>query len=298
MVGRGERLITGDALAFARLAKLPLAAFIALSTLFGAIVAAGRPTLEIFPVVLGVFLVACGGATLNSLQERSLDGTMQRTRERPLPAGKVRPMVALRQALLLIAAGILLLALACEDHWSLLLTATAVVFYNGVYTPLKTRSTLAIIPGLISGALPSYIGWVGGGGEFLTFPAILLICLLVLWQVPHFHLILLANQEDYHASPLPHLLRRLSEAGLRRLFIPWVGALACVMMMFAVVPQAMASLYRAAVVANALLLVLCFLQLGRIATEKSYRYLFLCMNVFFMLHMGIVATGRIFGALE
>lgn len=293
MAGRGERLIAGDALAFARLAKLPLAAFIALSTLFGAIVAAGRPTLEIVAMVLGVLLVACGGATLNSLQERTLDGTMRRTRERPLPAGQVRPRQALWQALLLLAAGLFLVA-AGKDPWPLLLTATAVVFYNGIYTPLKTRSALAIIPGLISGALPPYIGWIGGGGEFLAFPAILLIILLVLWQVPHFHLILLANQEDYHLSPLPHLLRRLSEAGLRRLFIPWVGSLACVMMMFAVLPHVMANSYRVAVVANALLLVLSFLQLGRVATEKRYRYLFLCMNLFFMLHMGIVATGRIF----
>lgn len=297
MVGRGGRLIAGETLAYTQLAKLPLAAFIALSTLFGAVAAMGRPTLQIVPVVLGVFLAASGGATLNSLQERTLDGTMRRTRERPLPAGKVRPGMALGQALLLLAAGILLLALSCEDYWPLVLTAIAVVFYNGVYTPLKTRSALAIIPGLISGALPPYIGWIGGGGEFLAFPAILLIFLLVLWQVPHFHLILLANQEDYRESPLPHLLRRLSEAGLRRLFIPWVGSLACVMMMFAVVPQAMGNAYRIAVVANALLLVLCFLQLGRVATETRYRYLFLCMNLFFMLHMGIVATGRIIGSM-
>jgi heme o synthase len=297
MAGRGERLIAGEILAFARLAKLPLAAFIALSTLFGAIVAAGRLTLEIGAVVFGVFLVACGGATLNSLQERTLDGTMRRTRERPLPAGQISPREALWQALLLIAAGMLLQAVACENPWPLLLTTIAVIFYNGIYTPLKTRSSLAIIPGLISGSLPPYIGWIGGGGEVLAFPAILLIFLLVLWQVPHFHLILLANQEDYHASPLPHLLRRLSEAGLRRLFIPWVGSLACVMMMFAILPQAMSSSYRIAIVANALLLVLSFLQLGRIATEKRYRYLFLCMNVFFMLHMGIVATGRIFGTM-
>lgn len=297
MAGQGERLIAGVSLAYARLAKLPLAAFIALSTLFGAIVAAGRPTLEIVPVVLGVLLVACGGATLNSLQERTLDGTMRRTRERPLPAGQISAREALWQAVLLIAAGILLQAVACKEVWPLLLTATAVVFYNGVYTPMKSRSILAIVPGLISGALPPYIGWIGGGGEFLAFPAVLLIFLLILWQVPHFHLILLANKEDYHASPHPHLLRRLSEAGLRRLFIPWVGALACVMMMFAVLPQAMTNSCRVAVVANALLLVLCFLRLGRIATEKRYRYLFLCMNVFFMLHMGVVATGRIIGTM-
>jgi protoheme IX farnesyltransferase len=297
MAGRGERLIPIDALAFARLAKLPLAAFIALSTLFGAIVAGGRPTLEIVPVVLGVLFVACGGATLNSLQERSLDATMQRTRERPLPAGQVRPAQALWQAVLLIGGGMLLQAVACKNPWPLLLTATALLFYNGVYTPLKSRTTYAIIPGLISGALPPYIGWIGGGGEFLAFLAILLIVLLVLWQVPHFHLILLANQEDYHASPLPHLLRRLSEASLRRLFIPWVGSLACVMMMFAVVPQAMTNLCRIAVVANALVLVLCFLQLDRVATEKRYHYLFLCMNVFLVLHMGFVATGRILGTM-
>lgn len=292
MAGRGGRLTTiVDLWAAARLAKLALSAFIALTTLFGAILAAGLPTWEMLPLVAGVFFVTTGGATLNSWQERRLDGTMRRTSRRPLPSGQLSSAFAMRMAIILISGGLLLLA-----WWSgptvLMLTLAAVLVYNGLYTPLKQRTSLAIIPGMVSGALPPYIGWLGGGGEASDFPGLLLLALLVLWQVPHFHLILLENQDDYRQSTLPHLLGILSESRLRRLFVPWIGALACTMMMFAVLPQPMAGFFRGAVVVNGLLLVLCFFRIGSVCRDYIEKSPFFILNLFLASHMGLVAVGR------
>jgi len=293
VAGRGGRLTTIDFWASARLAKLPLSSFIALTTLFGAILAAGLPTWEMLPLVAGVFFVTTGGATLNSWQERGLDRTMRRTSGRPLPSGKLSPAYALGMAITLIAGGLSLLAWLPSPP-VVFLTLAAVVTYNGLYTPLKQRTSLAIIPGMISGALPPYIGWIGGGGEAGDFPGLLLLALLVLWQVPHFHLILLGNQADYRQSSLPHLLGLISEAGVRRLFIPWVGALACTMVMFAILPRPMVGFLRGAVVVNALLLLWCFFRVpvpddGRKHNENST---FLILNLFLASHMGLVAVAR------
>lgn len=294
MAGRGEQLKVGDVPALARLAKLPLAAFIALSTLFGGLVASGKLAPGLLSVALGVLLAASAGASLNSLQERDLDGTMCRTRDRPLPAGKLSPTHALWQAMVLFTVGGLVLRWATEGMGALLLTMVAVFLYNGLYTPLKQRTILAIIPGLASGALPPYIGWIAGGGEPLAFSAMLLVALLVLWQVPHFHLILLANQEDYRHSSLPHLLRDFSETGLRRLFIPWVGALALAMMMFAVLPQPLANPFRLAVIGNALLLLFFFFRRGTVTRTNGYHGLFRILNLSLAVHMAVVAIGRMF----
>lgn len=295
MAGRGGRLTAIDLRASARLAKLPLSAFIALTTLFGAILAAGLPSWEMLPLVAGVLFVASGGATLNSWQERDLDRTMRRTSGRPLPSGQLSPSYAIRMAMTLVASGLLLLA-GLGALLVFLLTLAALLIYNGLYTPLKQRTSLAIVPGMISGALPPYIGWIGGGGAAGDFPGLLLLALLVLWQVPHFHLILLENQADYRQSSFPHLLSLLPEAGVRRLFIPWVGALACTMMMFAILPQPMAGFFRGAVVVNALLLVLGFFRLAAVWRKDEENSPFFVLNLFLASHIGLVAVGRMVAA--
>lgn len=291
MAGRGRQL-TGALFPYLRLAKLPLCFLVGLSALFGAMVAGGTPGRATIVTVFGVFLAACGAASLNSLQEKELDGAMRRTRERPLPRGEIGTLVAGVQAGLLLTFALALL-LAAGTAPTTLLTATAVLLYNGVYTPLKRTTSLAIVPGLLSGALPPYIGWLAGGGAPLAFAALLLFALLVLWQVPHVHLILLDNSEDYRCGPLPTLLTCLTAPGLHRLLLPWVGGLVCLMMMFAVLPLAMPTAYRIAIVANALLLPLVLLPLAARARKGGYRSLFLVLNLFILLHMGVVAAGRV-----
>ncbi len=282
-------------LARLRLAKGLLCLFVGGATLFGAILADPVVSLRLVGVAGAVFLVASGAASLNSLQEQQLDGEMARTRDRPLPTGLLTPRQAGSQAIILIAAGLVVLVATTVEVWPAALTGIAVVLYNGVYTPLKKKTILAIVPGAICGAMPAYIGWLAGGGEVVAFPAILLFATFVLWQVPHFWLVLLIHREDYAAASLPNLLKQVEEDSLRRFFIPWIGALASMMLMFATLPYPLPPAARGALMVNALLLPTVFFYWLRLSTTSNYRLLFIVLNGALLLHMVILGAGRVLG---
>ncbi len=278
-----------------RLAKIPLCLLIGSAAFFGAILANPVVSPQILFVVGGVFFVATGAASLNSLQERHLDGKMGRTKDRPLPAGQLTPRQAGLQACILFFCGFLLLFIKTADPLPAVITASAVILYNGIYTPLKRISVLAIIPGAICGALPAYIGWLAGGGEGLGFTALLLFTLFVLWQIPHFWLILLNYQDDYAAGRLPNLLNQFRENTLKRLFITWIGALAFIMLMFAILPYPLANAARYGVVINALSLAGIFFLWLKLRKSDDYRLLFVALNCALLVHMVILAVGRVMG---
>jgi heme o synthase len=279
-----------------RLAKLGLCLFIGSAVLFGAVLADPTITLRTFLVVGGVFFVAAGAASLNSLQELVLDGEMARTKDRPLPAGQLTAGQAGRQACVLLLGGFIVLLLDTTHCMPAAITALAVALYNGIYTPLKKVSVLAMVPGAICGALPAYIGWLAGGGKAVGFTAILLLALFILWQIPHFWLVLLTYPEDYVPGRLPNLLNQLRERSLKRLFIPWIGALAACMLMFAILPCAMADAARYAVVVNALCLPGFFFLWLRREKNSQYCVLFIALNCALLIHMSVLVVGRIAGA--
>lgn len=278
-----------------RLAKILLCLLIGSAALFGAILADPVVSPRILLVVGGIFLVATGAASLNSLQELGLDGKMGRTKGRPLPVGQLSPQQAGWQAFILILGGLLLLFIKTSDPLPMVITASAVILYNGIYTPLKKITVLAIIPGAMCGALPAYIGWLAGGGEGCGFTAILLLALFVVWQIPHFWLILLRYQEEYVAGKLPNLLHQLQENTLKRLFITWIGALACIMLMFAALPYPLATVARYGVVINALCLPGIFFAWLKLRTHDDYSLLFVVLNCALFIHMVILAVGRVVG---
>ena len=278
-----------------RLAKVLLCLLIGSAALFGAILADPVVSPRILLVVGGIFLVATGAASLNSLQELGLDGKMGRTKGRPLPVGQLSPQQAGWQAFILILGGLLLLFIKTSDPLPMVITASAVILYNGIYTPLKKITVLAIIPGAMCGALPAYIGWLAGGGEGFGFTAILLLALFVLWQIPHFWLILLRYRDEYAASKLPNLLHQFQENTLKRLFITWIGALAFIMLMFAVLPYPLATVARYGVVFNALCLPGIFFAWLTLRTHDDYSLLFVVLNCALFIHMVILAVGRVVG---
>lgn len=282
-------------LARLRLAKGLLCLFIGIATLFGAILADPAPSLRLAGAACAVFLVAGGAASLNSLQEQQLDKEMARTRDRPMPAGTLSPRQAGCQATVLLASGLLLLAATTARFLPLVLAGVAVVLYNGVYTPLKKKTILAIVPGAVCGAMPAYIGWLAGGGGAVAFPAILVFATFVLWQVPHFWLVLLIYREDYAAASLPSLLKEVKEDSLRRFFVPWIGSLASMMLMFTALPYPLPPAARGALGLNALLLPAVFFCRLRLATTSNYRLMFMVLNGALLLHMVILGFGRVLG---
>jgi heme o synthase len=154
--------------------------------------------LTLFHTLLGTGLLASGTATLNQWIEREADGKMRRTRERPLPSGRMHEERALQFGLLISAAGFFDLQLAVNPL-AALLGAVTLGSYLFVYTPLKQRSPHSTTIGAIPGAMPPLIGYAAASGT-LTWDAWILFAILFLWQFPHFYAIAWMYREDYERA--------------------------------------------------------------------------------------------------
>jgi protoheme IX farnesyltransferase len=155
----------------------------------------GLNFLLLFHAILGTGLVAAGASALNQYFERDLDARMMRTRNRPLPDGRLVPSEALVFSALISAAGVFYLALFVNLLTALIGAAT-LFGYIAVYTPLKTRTTLCTLIGAFPGAAPPVMGWTAARGEVDTV-ALSLFAILFLWQMPHFFAIAWIFTEDY-----------------------------------------------------------------------------------------------------
>lgn len=173
----------------------------------------------------GVALLAAGGSALNQVLERDLDGLMERTRQRPLPSGKLTLPAATAIGGVCITIGLLLLG----RPGGLLppfLGAGALAWYLGVYTPLKRRTDLALLAGAVSGAVPPVIGWVVTGGSAADYRVVLLAGLLYLWQIPHFWLLQRRHGEEYQRAGIPLFAPGATAGACSPVFGIWMGALA------------------------------------------------------------------------
>ncbi|MBC8167113.1 MAG: protoheme IX farnesyltransferase [Bryobacteraceae bacterium] len=145
--------------------------------------------------IVGTGLIASGTAALNQWMERDEDSKMNRTRHRPLPAGRLIPANAFWFAVGLSVLGFAELWLGAN-----LLTALLGFFtlatYLFVYTPLKRITHHSTTLGAIPGAMPPVIGFAAARGE-LTVEALALFAILFLWQFPHFYAIAWMYRDDY-----------------------------------------------------------------------------------------------------
>jgi protoheme IX farnesyltransferase len=154
-------------------------------------IGAARTALLLF----GTALLVGSANTLNCWYERETDGLMIRTRNRPLPAGRVDPWIALSLGILCGVFAIPILALAVNPLTALL-GAIAHASYVLVYTPLKRMSPWALEVGAIPGAIPPLMGWTAATGT-LSLPGWFLFGILFFWQIPHFLAIAIYLEEDY-----------------------------------------------------------------------------------------------------
>ncbi len=209
------------------LGKVRIAVLSTASTATGWLLASRSFSFAMLPVVAGVFLLAAGAGALNQYQERDLDALMLRTMRRPIPSGRMRARTALAIALALVVLGAACLA---SNPIAMLLGLFTVLWYNGVYTPLKRVSAFAAIPGGVVGSVPPLIGWTAAGGN-PTDPRILAVAFFFfVWQVPHFWLLLLRIGDDYARAGLPTLTRVFTRRQLARIVYVWMiaTAVACV----------------------------------------------------------------------
>lgn len=278
-----------------QLAKVPLCLLIGCSTAFGAVLSPHSSLHSACVLGFGVMFVAMSGATLNSLQERDVDRALKRTASRPLITNRVTPQFAIYQSVILVVTGLLLLGStdAAPEIVSVL-AVLSLAMYNCLYTWLKQKTVLAIIPGAVCGAMPPVIGWTGAGGPLQSYMAFLLFTLLFLWQVPHFCLILLCHKDDYLTAQQPTLIHLFKERGVRRLSAVWICGLALVMMLFPFAVEMRNVWLNMLVIANALVLAGVSSSMLLSSLQFIYRKLFVFLNVMLGSHMCILMAAQKF----
>jgi len=184
-------------LAFAELGKPRVVVMVLLTTFVGFNLGSRGLTdyLRLLPTLIGTALAAAGTLALNQYIERDVDAKMHRTRQRPLPDGRLQPYDALAFGVITTLAGLVYLALAVNTL-SAAVTAFTTLSYLFLYTPLKRRTPLCSIVGAVPGALPPLTGWAAARGGF-GVEAWILFAILFLWQLPHSLAIGRLYRDDY-----------------------------------------------------------------------------------------------------
>ena len=206
---------------FFELSKIRITLFVTITTAFGYITATGKLNLEIIPVLFGVLLLAFGSAALNHVQEKDFDVKMDRTKNRPIPSGRISADSSLLLAGLLVLTGSLVLIIG-SNLLAFTLALLNLFWYNFVYTLLKRKTPFAIVPGSLVGAIPPVIGWVAAGGSLFDPQIIAIAFFFFIWQIPHFWLLLLVMDVDYQQAGFPTLTQVFSKAQLSRITFIWI----------------------------------------------------------------------------
>lgn len=203
------------------LGKIRISMPVALSALAGYVLLNGHIGIRGMMLSVGVLFVSCGSAVINHLQESRTDRLMPRTRNRPLPSGRISKKGALLHAAGYLLAGISILALMFPPA-AVLISLLTLIWYNLVYTPLKKTTAFAVVPGSLTGALPPLIGWVAAGGNMMDHQILLVGLFFFIGQIPHFWLLLLMFGDQYALAGLPSLNKVFTPVQIRRISFVWI----------------------------------------------------------------------------
>jgi protoheme IX farnesyltransferase len=148
-------------------------------------------------LAIGGYCMVGASNAFNQVIEKDLDALMNRTKNRPVPAGRMSSGIALMVAIVLTIVGITLLYLI--NPKTAMFGAVSIFLYTSVYTPLKTVTSLSVFVGAFPGAIPFMLGWVAATGDF-GIEAGTLFLIQFFWQFPHFWAIGWFLYEDYERA--------------------------------------------------------------------------------------------------
>lgn len=150
---------------------------------------------ELLLMVLGGFLTTASANGFNQVIERELDKLMRRTQNRPMATERMSAMEGTITSILMGIAGITILTL-CFNVITGVLALFSIITYSFIYTPLKTRSSIAVFVGAIAGAMPPLLGYVAYSNQFGFEPGIM-FAIQFIWQFPHFWSLAWVLDDDY-----------------------------------------------------------------------------------------------------
>jgi protoheme IX farnesyltransferase len=180
---------------FKEITKARLAISVVFSAIAGYLL--GAFEVEFMPLLLlafGGYCMVGASNAFNQVIEKDLDALMSRTKNRPIPAGRMSVSSALTIAVIMTVLGVVTLYIL--NPKTAMFAAISIFLYTSVYTPLKTKTPLSVFVGAFPGAIPFMLGWVAATNDFGIEPGTLFM-IQFFWQFPHFWALAWLLDEDY-----------------------------------------------------------------------------------------------------
>jgi len=207
-----------------RFTRFYLSLAVSISALFTYLIATKTPSFEIFIPWLGILLLAMGSSGLNQIQEKEYDKKMDRTSKRPLVSGAYSTSKAFNISMSLILSAFVLHYISM-GFMGIYFAIATIFIYNLVYTYLKPYSHWALILGSFLGVIGPMIGWLVANdlnlNSLLELKFMYIFIIYFVWQVPHFWLLVLMNNQDYKKAGFPTLKDKIGQNGLMRTIAIW-----------------------------------------------------------------------------
>ena len=269
--------------------KVKITFTVTLTTIAGYVLAKNSFDSGLILPVIGIFILACGSAALNHFQDKDKDALMERTRNRPIPSGKIRPVFVMIIAISEIILGTYIIFIG-SNFLAAQLGLLALIWYNGVYTPLKRKTAFAVIPGSIIGAIPPMVGWVAGGGSLSDPKLLVLAFFFFIWQVPHFWLLMLKYGEEYEKAGYPSITSMISKQQIKKATFMWTAATAISALMIPVSGLLNTVFFKVYVLIASVWLMIVFVKLLKSKNEEFNPFFYFMRINYFVLIMIIALS--------
>lgn len=204
------------------LAKPLVSLAISFTTFAGFTLASREVSPNLFFATLGVLLMASGASALNQVFERKTDALMERTKNRPVANGSVSGSMAYFIGTSLLFLGFIILLPI--NILAALIGLFNAFWYLFIYTPLKRISVWALLVGTITGAVPFIIGFLAADSGQPISKALFVSFFLILWQVPHFLLLVCKYGKEYEMAGLASLTKSWEVKTIIKVTFIWIAA--------------------------------------------------------------------------
>jgi protoheme IX farnesyltransferase len=246
-----------------------------------------------FVAVLCIAVAAGASGAINMWYDRDIDAVMERTKDRPIPAGRVAPGDALGFGVILATGSVVMMALALNVVAGILLALT-IAFYVFIYTIWLKRSTPQnIVIGGAAGAFPPMVGWAAATGQ-VGWLSIALFALIFFWTPPHFWALSLYRTGDYAKAGVPMLpvvagARETKKQMLLYTVALWPVSLAPTLL------HAASWFYGAPALALSAIFTLCSIRVMRDSGDNAAKQMFHFSLVYLFLLFALLVADRALG---
>jgi len=276
---------------FAELSKIKIPFAVSFSAFTGYVLFKGSLDAGLLISTVGVFLLASGSAALNQFQEFRFDTKMKRTQSRPIPSGRFSSINTLIFSVIFSLIGFLILLYGANITAGFIGLLT-LLWYNGIYTPLKRKTVFAVLAGAFVGAFPPLIGWSAAGGNIFDKEILMIAALMFIWQVPHFILLLLKYGKEYEVAGFSVLTTYLSEKQLRKVIFVWILATASSVVIIPIAGIISSTVIIIILLVSSLWLVLTFYFLLR-RQQMNLKLAFIQINLFLIFVLSLFTVDSL-----